>query len=118
MSPTNAELLTLLAHPGRLDAVPADAIPGLIGAAATLQAQLQAELWARLQAGAQQSQPTARGGAEPDQLLDAKTAAARLGVDPRWMYRHADELPFTRRLTSGTLRFSARGLERWKESRK
>lgn len=54
----------------------------------------------------------------PDRLLKVQEAADRLGVDRRWMYRKADSLPFTRRLTTGTLRFSERGLERWKESRK
>ena len=61
------------------------------------------------------SAPSRNGG--PDRLLTAAQAAQRLGVAKRWIYRKADELPFTRRLTEGTLRFSERGLERWKESR-
>ena len=61
------------------------------------------------------SAPSRNGG--PDRLLTAAQTAQRLGVAKRWIYRKADELPFTRRLTEGTLRFSERGLERWKESR-
>lgn len=114
MSTTTGQLLTLLADPERLDDVPAAAIPGLIGEAAALQARL----WARLQC-AGTAVPVARSGAtEADRLLDAGEAAELLGVAKRWMYRHADTLPFTRRLTGGTLRFNARGLERWKEGRR
>jgi excisionase family DNA binding protein len=58
------------------------------------------------------------GGKAPDTLLTVGEVAERLGVSNRWVYRNADRLPFTRRLTSGTLRFSERGLERWKETRR
>lgn len=49
---------------------------------------------------------------EPDRLLAPDEAAARLGVTVRWLYRHAGQLPFTRRLGRKTLRFSERGLAR------
>ena len=52
-----------------------------------------------------------------DRLLTPARAAERLGVAKRWIYRKADELPFTRRLAEGTLPFNERGRERWKESR-
>jgi D-alanyl-D-alanine carboxypeptidase len=109
----NGEILRLLADPGGLDTIPSDALPELIGEAAALQARL----WARLQMPAAPPPAPARPAAE-DQLLSAVAAGALLGVSKRWMYRHAESLPFTRRLTDGTLRFSARGLERWKESRR
>jgi hypothetical protein len=48
-------------------------------------------------------------------LLDAKQAAALLHVAPRWLYRRAASLPFTRRLAARTLRFSEPGLRRWLE---
>jgi predicted DNA-binding transcriptional regulator AlpA len=54
----------------------------------------------------------------PDEMLTAEEAGRRLGMSRRWAYEHADELPFTRRLPGGALRFSSRGLERWKESRR
>lgn len=55
--------------------------------------------------------------AEPERLIDVKEAATRCDVSPRWLYRNADKLPFTRRLSSGTLRFSEAGLTKWLASR-
>lgn len=52
-----------------------------------------------------------------DKLLTVNEAAELLGVSRRWVYRKAGKLPFTRKLSSGTLRFSEKGLERWKASR-
>jgi predicted DNA-binding transcriptional regulator AlpA len=52
-----------------------------------------------------------------DRLLDAREAARILGVEPRWLYRRADRLPFTRRLSPRTLRFSELGLQRWIKTR-
>lgn len=114
----SAQLATLAADPSRVQDVSRDALPGLIGEAEAL----RATLWARLQATAAPSAPEATtppssNGTKADRLLTAKEASERLGVGKRWMYRHADTLPFTRKLTEGTLRFSERGLERWKESR-
>jgi excisionase family DNA binding protein len=111
----SAELATLAADPSRVASVPADAIPGLIGEAEAL----RATLWARLQSlvGPVATAPAQANGKGPDRLLTVLEAADRLGVSKRWMYRKADELPFTRRLSGGTLRFSASGLDRWKESR-
>jgi predicted DNA-binding transcriptional regulator AlpA len=113
----NAELLTLLADPDRLADVPLELVPALIGETATLQARL----WARLQAGTAPGPVPAAGksgAADPDRLLTVKEAGKLLGVADRWMYRHADRLPFTRRLTEGTLRFSLRGLERGQATRR
>lgn len=49
--------------------------------------------------------------AEPDRLLDIHEAATVLGVTPRWLYRRAKSLPFTRRLSRGVLRFSEAGIK-------
>jgi len=46
-----------------------------------------------------------------DQLLDAKEASRRLGYSTRWLYKHADSLPFTVRQENGRLRFSKHALE-------
>ncbi|MBI1797869.1 MAG: helix-turn-helix domain-containing protein [Candidatus Eisenbacteria bacterium] len=46
-------------------------------------------------------------------LLSVAEAAALLGVTPRWLYRHARTLPFTRKLSRKCLRFSRAGIERW-----
>lgn len=113
---SNQELAALAADPERIGDVEPEALPGLIGEAEALRARL----WARLQdasaPGRQEPTPKTRGGA--DRLLSAVEAAEQLSVTKRWVYRHADTLPFTRRLTGGTLRFSEHGLERWRDSRR
>lgn len=58
------------------------------------------------------------GHAEEDRLLDAEEAASLLKVTPRWLYRHAKHLPFTRRLSRKALRFSEAGLLKWRAARK
>src|SRR5436309_3248867 len=50
---------------------------------------------------------------QPDQLLTVSEAATRLGVSKRYVYGHAADYPFVRRLGPKTLRFSERGLEKW-----
>lgn len=52
-----------------------------------------------------------------DTLLTVEQAAQRLGVPRCWLYRHAKQLPFSRKLGHRTLRFDARGLERWANTR-
>lgn len=53
-----------------------------------------------------------------DRLLKPEEAAAILGVTPRWLYRHAAHLPFTRRLSRKCLRFSDAGLRRWQAAKR
>ena len=50
---------------------------------------------------------------EKDTPLTAEQAAALIGVSRRWIYRNAARLPFTRRISRKTLRFSEAGLHRW-----
>jgi len=54
---------------------------------------------------------------ESRDLLTVDEAAERLGVPSSWLYRHAKELPFTRKLGYRTLRFYSLALERWMDSR-
>lgn len=54
---------------------------------------------------------------EADQLLDVEAVAERLDVQERYVYDHADDWPFTRRLSPRKLRFSERGLNRWLSTR-
>lgn len=54
----------------------------------------------------------APGSGESD-LLTVGEAAAVLKVSVRWLYRHARALPFARRLSRKTLRFSRSGIARW-----
>jgi excisionase family DNA binding protein len=113
----SAEFAALAADPERVADLDPAAIPVLIGEAEAL----RAALWARLQAGVVQAAPApipdANGG--PDRFLKIQETADRLGVDRRWVYRQAKagKLPFARKLSGGTLRFSERGMERWKANR-
>lgn len=50
---------------------------------------------------------------EKDHLLNPEETATRLGVTVKWLYRHAKQLPFTKRLSRKALRFSEQGLQRW-----
>ena len=52
-----------------------------------------------------------------DHLLTVDQAAGVLAVERTWLYRHADTLPFSRKLSTGTLRFSSNGLQEWVRSR-
>jgi predicted DNA-binding transcriptional regulator AlpA len=54
----------------------------------------------------------------PDQLLTVRNAATRLKVSKKWLYRHADKLPYARRLSPHVLRFSERGIEEALERRR
>ncbi len=67
----------------------------------------------RLNGAAQHTVPPAP--APVDRLLDVDQAAALLGVEPQWLYRHSARLPFTRRLSRHCLRFSLLGLQRYLE---
>lgn len=48
-----------------------------------------------------------------DRLLKAREASVRLGMSTRWLYKHADELPFAVRTSDRAVRFSERGIEKW-----
>jgi len=52
-----------------------------------------------------------------DGLLSAKEAGRRTGMSTRWLYAHADTLPFAVRVGTKAVRFSARGIEKWVEQR-
>ena len=50
---------------------------------------------------------------EKDRLLTPEQAAEILGQKVRWVYRHAPQWTFTRRLSLKCLRFSEAGLRRY-----
>jgi predicted DNA-binding transcriptional regulator AlpA len=75
---------------------------------------LVAQLALRAQEMVRSSSGTATPSAPPEErLLKPRETAERLGVKVQWLYRHADEYTFTRRLTRRTLRFSEAGLARF-----
>ena len=103
-----ALLEALLTDPGKVAEIPPKEAADLLARVAVIQAALAAQVVARA--------PT-EIGAEPrppmDRLLSPSEAGRLLGVTVRWLYDHADKLPFTRRLSRKALRFSERGLEEY-----
>ena len=61
---------------------------------------------------------SAARAAPDDRLLEAEAAAKILAVTEDWLYRHAKQLPFTRKLDRKVLRFSFQGIQRYIESRR
>lgn len=102
-----ADLAALLANPRLIDGLRSDEAAAAIAELAAIQAALAVRLRQAPPAGAPPSIT------QPDRLLEPAEAAARLGVTIRWLYRHAHELPFTRRMGRKVLRFSEAGLQRF-----
>jgi hypothetical protein len=50
-----------------------------------------------------------------DELLTAKQAADLFNVSIDWLYRHSDRLPFAIRLSRKSLRFSKKGLLKYRD---
>ncbi|OGF10423.1 MAG: hypothetical protein A2W00_08965 [Candidatus Eisenbacteria bacterium RBG_16_71_46] len=77
-------------------------------------AALQTAVAARLAVAAAEDRGQAHG-AGPDEMLTAELAARRTGMSRRQLYKRAraGELPFARRVSARSVRFSARGIERW-----
>lgn len=107
-----SQIAELAADPERLSTLPDDALPAVLAALE----RLRARIWSRL---ARPPEPDGNGASPPeeDRLLDAEAVADRLGVSPRYVYDHADDWPFARKLSPRKLRFSERGLYRWLEER-
>ena len=78
--------------------------------------RLRAQVWWRLNRPASlqadgagsQSQRT-----KEDQLLDVAEVAQIMAVDERYIYDHAADWPFTRKISPRKLRFSKKGLFEW-----
>lgn len=85
------------------DVAPVD-VPALVGELE----RLKAIAWQRLAAPAGRAQSNGRD----DRLLTAKDVSGRTTLSVAWLYRHADTLPFTRRLGRKVL-FSEVGLGKW-----
>lgn len=110
-------LAELAADPDRLENLPDEELPEVLAALE----RLRARVWARLNRPPEPNGDGGRrrggGGGREDRLLDVETVADRLDVTERYVYDHADDWPFTRRLSRQKLRFSERGLYRWLETR-
>jgi len=110
----DAELLTtddlgvLLTDPSQVALVPVHQLPALLTQVASVQTRLaavQGAVAARLLAARTRQ-------AEPDRLLTADEAAARLGVTKDWLRRRTT-LPFVVKLSEGVVRYSAAGIARF-----
>lgn len=91
-----------LPSPADLAAVPAEEIPAVMAQLAALQAALAVRLL-----------EDRRDPESASQLIQIADAAAKLDCTVDWLYRHADEFAFTRRVSPKQLRFDLRGLERY-----
>lgn len=101
----------LIANPALADTLPPATAAVLLGRAGIATAALQARL---LAAVVEQDKP---GTPENEKMITVAEAAERLHRVPRWFYRHADTLPFVRRISRKTLLISEPGLARWLERR-
>lgn len=94
--------------PSRAANLPREALLSLLLRCSTVHGIISAQLAAMIAGNGQQQNTMA-----PDRLLEVKETAERLAVPPDWVYRHANELPFTVRLGPGQLRFSSNGIDRY-----
>ena len=104
------KLAELIADPGKVSALPLEAIPAMRGELARLDTMLLCRLMNASRNGHVETPAE-------DNWLKAEQAAPLLGVTPRWLYRHAKRLPFARRLSRKALRFSERGLRKWQSTK-
>lgn len=109
----NAEILAhIVGNPDSLERLPDDELAELLAALEGLKARI----WLRLlrspvEPADEPPEP------ETDRLLTVEEMAELLGVTTRYVYDHADDWPFKRKLSPRKLRFSERGLYRWLERR-
>ena len=107
-------LTTLIPELDQLvETLPVDEVPTLIG---DLE-RLKTRLLMRVVETAASSTPEPPPPQSADRLLTANEAASLLGVKPRWLYDHVDDIPARVRLPGRKLRFSERKLRRWMEAR-
>ena len=97
------DLVEIVKAPSRVPGLPKASNPALLGELE----HLKASLWGQMvEAGARTGEPQ-------DSLLAIEEAAEKLAVTHDWLYRHHDDLPFTRRLGPKQLRFSERGIQEY-----
>jgi len=105
--------IELLDAPARALELPVHEATMLLARIGALEAVLRARLGA---IGTEEPQP--QPVAASDRLLTADEAARRLAMSKRWLYANASTLPFARRVSRRSVRFSERELEHWQLRRK
>jgi hypothetical protein len=99
-------LILVLESPKSLEALGREEVEAALAELARVRGRLSA----RLDALASTVQEPRRQTLPQDRLLTPADVAERMGVSVRWVYRHANQWPFTRRLSRKVLRFSEAGL--------
>ncbi len=92
--------------------IPTESIAPVITRLASLQTALAARLLVEPVKASQRDSPDGE-----DELLTITDAAQLLNVSEDWIYRRANRLPFTRRLSRKALRFSKIGLLKWRAAK-
>lgn len=90
-----------------IDALPVAALPAVLAQTAAVQARIAARMATAMPAPAPVE----------DRLLTVAETAEALQKSETWLYHHAKELPFTRRVGRG-LRFSSTGLRKYLDRQK
>ena len=73
--------------------------------------RIRVRLWAHMMQAHYRTSPIAE--IAQDRLLTIEEASKKLGLSKDYLYRHADQLPFTVRPGLRQLRFSLLGIERY-----
>jgi excisionase family DNA binding protein len=89
------------------DSFDIDDIPAVISKLSACQSQLASRLMMEK-----------KSPEEDDQLLTVPQVCEILGVKKSWIYAHLKNLPFTRQVCRGRVRFSKRGLHVWISKRR
>jgi predicted DNA-binding transcriptional regulator AlpA len=113
VGPLEVSVAALVANPTRTSEVPVHQIPALVAELASEQATLcalQGALTTRLLAS---TAAEAASHKSDDRLLTVDEVASTLGVNRRWVQRRAKRLPFARRISEHSIRYSEAGLKRW-----
>ena len=111
MASDHPGLLAVVADPTRANHLSVEEATLMLAQVAAVKAVLLARL------AAPPSAISPRQQREDDRLISVDEAGARLGVAPRWLYRHSGHLPFARRLSRKVLRFSEVGPQQWQAAR-
>jgi predicted DNA-binding transcriptional regulator AlpA len=96
-----------LPEPAAVATLPVEELPAVLAQLAALQSAVAARL-------ADRPPPPPSS----DETVDVDSAARLLGMSPSWLYRHAKQLPFTRRVGRRALRFSVAGIQRYLVARR
>ena len=91
-------------------ACPPEKVPDVLGALARVQAIALTRLLSQTSAWLSRPESERQGD---DRLLTLAEAAERMAVSKSWLYHNGPGLPFALRISTGRLRFSKNGLERW-----